>query len=818
MVNYFNLLDDDEDVEQQPQQQKQEQQVPVATPILTSFPKQEKTPQHIEIHFDFNDHDLEKTFTENWVLYFDTKKNKETTTTNEPHPDENSKYLENIQKVGSFNTLKGFKECWESLSSPLDVSHGNISIFKEGIEPAWEDIKNKNGGKYSINYLKDNNDFSKILNAWFTLLTTIVYSSWEHYDQSNGIVLSIRSWGGSINLWNTNCEIQDKVQSLKESFQTILQVKNSKYSSHKTSINSKSNKKQDDFNNKKKKTNKFTDYGWNTFDNNSNNNNNNNNNKQWNNQSNNIKKKEEKKENSLSVSTVPLVQIHTPVQLPSTTTGTSLSRSNSETSLASLNAATPVVDVPEVPSGVNAWSTGLLLGTTPNDNPTATTTEVEEGEIVVNNNNKQTAVVDDEIEEGEIVEPKVTVVKQPEIVIPSGVNAWSTGILCPKPVPAPVIEEPVVVPSVVESVWSSNKLTQDDTTSNTKSEKKEKKEKKVVIEKVEKKEKKEKKEPKQQQEEKSNMKRVNSKETLKPVESSLWEEPESAVPATTTTPAVVKVESKKKNTGAWENNEVKKEVSSAATTANAVIAKSTNNKPNKQQNSKKTASSSWSSPQSIVELIETISQQPESSIVETSTTTTSTTTVVQDNNTLSITTEQKETKVQKLAIKETKKLEVIEKVEIKDEWKSVEEKKPKTSKPKEETTSKPIPTGPQDNLLIRNLLVEEPLDYPSPVKPIKKNIQSNNNNNNNNNTSSTSTTTTTTTKTISSAASDKSTKESKPNKKPNSNKQSKSSKSTTTTSAPKDNGPFSLMSPSLMMNLGVVFFVLIIGFFLRLLF
>ncbi|KYQ93055.1 eukaryotic translation initiation factor 4E family protein [Tieghemostelium lacteum] len=804
MVNYFNVLsNDDEDddftfIENTPSPtqptvkstsalttppnanstqdlQNTTTQPPLPPPTNISLPVKDKQSQpHFELSFDFDEHENIGQFSESWVLWY-TKKDTTTANPNATHPDENSEYLQSIQKLGSFDTLKGFKNIWDTISTPLDVN-GNISVFKQGIEPAWEDVKNKDGGKYSVNYIKDNHhDFNRVLNAWFTLITTIVCSSWEHYNQTNGVVLTVRNWGASINLWNDNSDNVDSVQSLKDSLQNILRVKFCKFSSHKQSI---SKSKDSDGNSKKKNKLQQQQQQQPLQGGFFNNNNSGSNAATWGN----LKKKlskdssEEipivKKESLLSVR--PNIQVHQPVQLSSTdATNGSEDESSSPTSN-----STPIV-IPEIPSGVNAWSTGLLLGVPPKpkEEPQPQVTEeqpVQQQQQSIRKSNE-----------------KNTVQEKPNIPeIPAGVNAWSTGVLLPKPQPEPVKqkEEPVTVSNVEastptattsENAWSSNKLL-----------------------------------PKQQSNiiESSNIRRNHSKDNLekhnnnssnnnKQNENDLfWEDTSSKTSEETSKPTKVVKESKKVKEPKVPTPvpEQQQQTSPTTTTATAKVVKES--KPEKKEKYTKYGKSTttpvaqpslWSNPQSIVQLIETISHQPPQVEEHTSTTTT--------------TTESKEpeTKVVKLEIKESKKpVDTIEVEKKPEEWTSIEKpKKTKTTttgSADQSKISKPVPTNfePNDKLMIRNLLVEEPLEYPSPMKPVKKEKE-------------TSTSSTTTQVNKNKVPKDKDAKKiSKP-------KVHSTTTTTSSSSSSKKSNNTELLSPSLKMNLIAVLLVLFLGFLLK---
>ncbi|GAM21172.1 hypothetical protein SAMD00019534_043470 [Acytostelium subglobosum LB1] len=695
---------------------------------------QNKQPQYtIDLQLDFSQDaalssaDLTKTFDESWVLWYDSKSKVEPR-----EKSENSQYLQNISRLGSFNSLEGLKQLWSSLESPMN---SNISMFKDGIEPAWEDIKNKDGGKYSVNYIiKDNEEYTKMINSWFTLVTTVVFASqWEQYEQTNGLVLSFRSWGASINIWNNESENQEKVQALKDGLQNILKSKYAKYSSHNNTILLKTFKRNDELKKKKNfKTFQKIDHhanqwnelnahtgafqsrnqdGWisNDSDHSNNtfargNNNNNNSNGSWTSTAPN----QLRKYNTKPLATVQQQAVPTSPEIT--------------------QPAEPAIPVPEIPAGMNAWSTGILLGSEP---VPLQTPYVAKAQPVEPAKTASSPVVEPAapVPAGETVPATTTTttsnvetspVVTPTVVVPPNVNAWATGLLLPK---SPVVQsttsnETVAAPTSVAAAatesttpsttspvtttgWSgSNKIVEQHKKTGKKDDEKER----VPDKSVEKTsatatnttssvDKTEKKQQKQKQ-----TKLTSSNESKAP----FWEE--SAVPQTTTTV-----------------------VSPSTVTPAAAVVPTKETKQTKQPkpvDAPAQPTSIWAK-ENVLRLMETVEKEkakeekvkPEQASV-----------VVQQQETVAEAPKEESTRVT-IQIKpqtELKKVEVPA-APAKDEWTPVEEKKPKKERkePKEQTNKEEKVVvhhhqqhhqHKEEKSLIRTLQVEEPIEYNTPLK------------------------------------------------------------------------------------------------------
>lgn len=67
-----------------------------------------------------------------------------------------TKSWEDMQnKVTSFDTVEGFWSIYNHIVTPSTLGEGNdYSLFKKNIRPMWEDESNKNGGRWILNFSK----------------------------------------------------------------------------------------------------------------------------------------------------------------------------------------------------------------------------------------------------------------------------------------------------------------------------------------------------------------------------------------------------------------------------------------------------------------------------------------------------------------------------------------------------------------------------------------------------------------------------------------------------------------------------------------
>ena len=88
-------------------------------------------------------------------------------------------------------------------------SNTDFFLFKDYIKPEWEDIKNKNGGRwiYDIAWDKSKHQFISQYteNVWTKLILSLIGNLFEENEYFIcGVVLSIRHYNNKICIWTCN--------------------------------------------------------------------------------------------------------------------------------------------------------------------------------------------------------------------------------------------------------------------------------------------------------------------------------------------------------------------------------------------------------------------------------------------------------------------------------------------------------------------------------------------------------------------------------------------------------------------------------------
>ncbi|WWD20831.1 hypothetical protein CI109_105308 [Kwoniella shandongensis] len=95
-----------------------------------------------------------------WTLFFDSPQSKLLPKTPSSAPATpqvaHGGWMEDIRKVVAFDSVEEFWGLYNNIIPPSQLpGKANYYLFKDGIMPAWEDPKNKNGGKWSIQVPKE---------------------------------------------------------------------------------------------------------------------------------------------------------------------------------------------------------------------------------------------------------------------------------------------------------------------------------------------------------------------------------------------------------------------------------------------------------------------------------------------------------------------------------------------------------------------------------------------------------------------------------------------------------------------------------------
>lgn len=104
---------------------------------------------------------------------------------------------------------------YNHIKTASELRHGcDYSMFKQGIQPMWEDDQNKCGGRWLIN-LDKKQRVVELDNFWLELLLCMIGEAFNEYsDDVCGAVVNVRTKGDKIGVWTSNANNENSVMEI----------------------------------------------------------------------------------------------------------------------------------------------------------------------------------------------------------------------------------------------------------------------------------------------------------------------------------------------------------------------------------------------------------------------------------------------------------------------------------------------------------------------------------------------------------------------------------------------------------------------------
>ena len=128
-----------------------------------------------------------------WVLWYD----------NPRLAPAGSDWKDNLKECGVFHDAETFWRITNNIKPASTLAlNSNYHLFRQGIEPMWEDPSNRDGGKFVLTIPKKDSKTGRTDEWWlYTMLGLVGETMDLHGDQVAGAVVSIRKSQDRIALW-----------------------------------------------------------------------------------------------------------------------------------------------------------------------------------------------------------------------------------------------------------------------------------------------------------------------------------------------------------------------------------------------------------------------------------------------------------------------------------------------------------------------------------------------------------------------------------------------------------------------------------------
>jgi len=131
-------------------------------------------------------------------------------------PDRAKNWNECLLKVSQFKFVEDFWALYNHIELASNLSNGcDYNIFKTGIEPMWEDDRNKKGGRWLFVLQKSKGQSKALDELWLEVLLCIIGEAFgEDSDQICGAVINVRPKMDKISVWTSDCNDQKAVLNI----------------------------------------------------------------------------------------------------------------------------------------------------------------------------------------------------------------------------------------------------------------------------------------------------------------------------------------------------------------------------------------------------------------------------------------------------------------------------------------------------------------------------------------------------------------------------------------------------------------------------
>lgn len=121
-------------------------------------------------------------------------------------------------KIGSCDTIENFWKIYQHITKPSECRGCDFQVFKEGIEPMWEDPHNKEGGAFSFLIAREGSSV-----FWDELVIAFCGGVIPFYEEINGVSISTRKPLIQVQIWFKRCD-QALIDTMKKEIGSFFMI------------------------------------------------------------------------------------------------------------------------------------------------------------------------------------------------------------------------------------------------------------------------------------------------------------------------------------------------------------------------------------------------------------------------------------------------------------------------------------------------------------------------------------------------------------------------------------------------------------------
>jgi len=129
-----------------------------------------------------------------------------------------------LKKVTTFSTVEDFWRVFNNIKPASTLPQGsNYHIFKDHIEPKWEDPQNSKGGKWTVS-VPPKNRATALDQMWLFAVLSCIGETIRAPDDVCGLVVSIRKAGDRVQIWTKDASNENACREIGRSLKEALEL------------------------------------------------------------------------------------------------------------------------------------------------------------------------------------------------------------------------------------------------------------------------------------------------------------------------------------------------------------------------------------------------------------------------------------------------------------------------------------------------------------------------------------------------------------------------------------------------------------------
>jgi len=131
---------------------------------------------------------------------------------------------DHLRKITTFGTVEDFWRVFNNLKPASTLAQGsNYHIFKEHIEPKWEDAANSKGGKWTVTIPPKSRN-SSLDQMWLWTVLACIGETFASPDDVCGMVVSVRKAADRVQIWTKDATNEQACRDIGRSLKAALEL------------------------------------------------------------------------------------------------------------------------------------------------------------------------------------------------------------------------------------------------------------------------------------------------------------------------------------------------------------------------------------------------------------------------------------------------------------------------------------------------------------------------------------------------------------------------------------------------------------------